>query len=190
MRAVLDAMPSRAALCSPWFPLPPCSQHPTHTALQTHTGRMQTWLVRSWLPSTRPSSSLLDQHLLSSLLTWRCRPSRPSRCVVVKSVLFVCFCGAVLVVSLVCAELVVARCAHECSADAPDARLSHHHKACVFCAAPHACQLISVLLLLAACCVWCLLAAAPQVAVQTRPGFAKGLTDGMPKLVQAEGVGT
>jgi hypothetical protein len=29
-----------------------------------------------------------------------------------------------------------------------------------------------------------------QVAVQTRPGFAKGLTDGMPKLVRAEGVGT
>lgn len=30
----------------------------------------------------------------------------------------------------------------------------------------------------------------PQVAVQTRPGFAKGLSDGMPKLIQAEGVGT
>lgn len=29
-----------------------------------------------------------------------------------------------------------------------------------------------------------------QVAVQTRPGFAKGLTDGMPKLVRAEGAGT
>jgi len=31
---------------------------------------------------------------------------------------------------------------------------------------------------------------AVKVAVQTRPGFAKGLSDGMPKLVQAEGVGT
>jgi solute carrier family 25 phosphate transporter 3 len=31
---------------------------------------------------------------------------------------------------------------------------------------------------------------AVKVAVQTRPGFAKGLFDGMPKLVQAEGVGT
>jgi solute carrier family 25 phosphate transporter 3 len=29
-----------------------------------------------------------------------------------------------------------------------------------------------------------------QVAVQTRPGFAKGLSDGMPKLVKAEGAGT
>jgi hypothetical protein len=28
-----------------------------------------------------------------------------------------------------------------------------------------------------------------QVAVQTRPGFAKGLTDGMPKLIKAEGSG-
>jgi hypothetical protein len=28
-----------------------------------------------------------------------------------------------------------------------------------------------------------------QVSVQTRPGFAKGLTDGMPKLIQAEGAG-
>lgn len=35
-----------------------------------------------------------------------------------------------------------------------------------------------------------LCSAALQVAVQTRPGFAKGLSDGMPKLVQAEGVGT
>lgn len=31
---------------------------------------------------------------------------------------------------------------------------------------------------------------AVKVAVQTRPGFAKGLFDGMPKLVQAEGAGT
>lgn len=36
----------------------------------------------------------------------------------------------------------------------------------------------------------CLLLLLRQVAVQTRPGFAKGLTDGMPKLVRAEGVGT
>ncbi|KAF6253476.1 mitochondrial carrier protein [Scenedesmus sp. NREL 46B-D3] len=31
---------------------------------------------------------------------------------------------------------------------------------------------------------------AVKVAVQTRPGFAKGLTDGMPKLIQQEGAGT
>jgi hypothetical protein len=31
---------------------------------------------------------------------------------------------------------------------------------------------------------------AVKVAVQTRPGFAKGLFDGMPKLVAADGVGT
>eukprot|EP00775_Hariotina_reticulata_P006378 gene6378-6610_t len=30
---------------------------------------------------------------------------------------------------------------------------------------------------------------AVKVAVQTRPGFAKGLTDGMPKLIQTEGAG-
>jgi len=30
---------------------------------------------------------------------------------------------------------------------------------------------------------------AVKVAVQTRPGFAKGLLDGMPKLVAADGVG-
>ncbi|KAI8466087.1 MAG: mitochondrial phosphate carrier 1 [Monoraphidium minutum] len=30
---------------------------------------------------------------------------------------------------------------------------------------------------------------AVKVAVQTRPGFAKGLTDGMPKLIAADGVG-
>jgi hypothetical protein len=36
-------------------------------------------------------------------------------------------------------------------------------------------------------CCCCLLL---QVAVQTRPGFAKGLTDGMPKLIQQEGAGT
>jgi hypothetical protein len=28
-----------------------------------------------------------------------------------------------------------------------------------------------------------------QVAVQTRPGFAKGLSDGMPKLIADGGVG-
>jgi hypothetical protein len=31
---------------------------------------------------------------------------------------------------------------------------------------------------------------AVKVAVQTRPGFAKGLSDGLPKLVAAEGMGT
>lgn len=30
---------------------------------------------------------------------------------------------------------------------------------------------------------------AVKVAVQTRPGFAKGLSDGMPRLVAAEGTG-